>query len=537
MRTFLRWLGQFWPMLLPIVVLIGFVITGTSVNGGRVFCQTPEIDLGLPSEKAIPGEKLVRPVAADDEVFRFRYAATGTEGRAGIPYWIFRAMPRIFADKLKDRGYEAFGFTDDDQTYYTRRAGDSSDGKFKMPRGTVLVDTDLHIPLFPVRFNLKRVALNCSACHRGEYQYAGKRHLVDGMPNGVADLQAFKRFFQWAADDERFTTARVLEEIDELLAEEGAEALTRRERTVYEGIVRFMKKGAAENSGKWMDLRPVNGPGRIDPFNAVKYEVIGAPDDGSAATLDFPSLWNQRDAVRPWHHYDGNTRDSEARNYGSVVGVGGMAITIHKKSIDKVGAWLDHQLAPPAWPFGEVKGGGDAARGKAAFEKKCAGCHGMYDPAARSVEKRPGFMEIHDMETDEERLRGFTPATAQALNKFGDRRQLWSPTAFRPAGKGYLSGPLDGIWARAPYLHNGSVPTLDDLLRDPATRPRDFCRGNPAYDPSKVGFVSALDARGGCAAPQQRHDTTQPGNHNSGHRVLPASDTERADLIAYLRTL
>jgi len=47
---------------------------------------------------------------------------------------------------------------------------------------------------------------------------------------------------------------------------------------------------------------------------------------------------------------------------------------------------------------------------------------------------------------------------------------------------------LDGIWLRAPYLHNGSVPTLQDLLNPPNERPQTFHRGYDVFDPVKIGF-------------------------------------------------
>ncbi len=56
---------------------------------------------------------------------------------------------------------------------------------------------------------------------------------------------------------------------------------------------------------------------------------------------------------------------------------------------------------------------------------------------------------------------------------------------------GYVAQYLDGIWLSAPYLHNGSVPTLRDLLRPVAQRPAVFYRGYDLYDPANVGFVSA----------------------------------------------
>ena len=101
-----------------------------------------------------------------------------------------------------------------------------------------------------------------------------------------------------------------------------------------------------------------------------------------------------------------------------------------------------------------------------------------------------------------------------------------------------LVDPLDGIWLRAPYLHNGSVPSLRDLLEPAARRPAVFWRGNDVFDPVKVGFVSNLPEAGG--KPFFRFDTTQPGNGNGGHEgraygtELPADD--KAALVEFLKT-
>jgi hypothetical protein len=87
----------------------------------------------------------------------------------------------------------------------------------------------------------------------------------------------------------------------------------------------------------------------------------------------------------------------------------------------------------------------------------------------------------------------------------------------------------------AEYLHNGSVPSLTDLLEPPARRPRIFYRGYDVYDRERVGFVSV-----GPDAEQHgvRYDTSQPGNSNQGHlwgTELAAGDTRA--LIEYLKTL
>ena len=99
--------------------------------------------------------------------------------------------------------------------------------------------------------------------------------------------------------------------------------------------------------------------------------------------------------------------------------------------------------------------------------------------------------------------------------------------------------PLDGLWLRAPYLHNGSVPTLRDLLEPAAAPPAAFYRGNDVFDPVRVGFVSRRRAEAD-GKRYFRFDTTLPGNGNGGHEGT-AYGTELADddkdaLVEYLKT-
>lgn len=99
--------------------------------------------------------------------------------------------------------------------------------------------------------------------------------------------------------------------------------------------------------------------------------------------------------------------------------------------------------------------------------------------------------------------------------------------------KAYKGRPLDGIWATAPYLHNGSVPTLWDLLLPPKRRPATFLVGSREFDPAKVGFKSAGYEQSGFL-----YDTAKDGNRNTGHIYgVDMTDAERWDLLEYLKTL
>jgi hypothetical protein len=93
---------------------------------------------------------------------------------------------------------------------------------------------------------------------------------------------------------------------------------------------------------------------------------------------------------------------------------------------------------------------------------------------------------------------------------------------------GYLERPLDGVWATAPYLHNGAVATIDDLLTAPDARPRSYMAGARAYDTSRMGY-----AGGGTFL----FDAGAPGNAASGHAYgLDASAADKAALKEYLKT-
>ena len=114
--------------------------------------------------------------------------------------------------------------------------------------------------------------------------------------------------------------------------------------------------------------------------------------------------------------------------------------------------------------------------------------------------------------TDVHRLNMWTPAAASAYNAFADGYQ-WDFSGFRKTN-GYVAVPLDGIWLRAPYLHNGSVASLHDMLEPPEQRQKVFYRGYDLYDPARMGFVSdgSIAERAGT-----RYDTARPGNGNGGH--------------------
>jgi len=100
---------------------------------------------------------------------------------------------------------------------------------------------------------------------------------------------------------------------------------------------------------------------------------------------------------------------------------------------------------------------------------------------------------------------------------------------------GYANQPLDGIWLRGPYLHNGSVPTLRDLLDAPEARPTAFYRGNDVFDQARVGFVSNVPSLNGQTF--TLYDTSLPGNGNGGHVYgTSLADAEKRAIVEYMKT-
>jgi hypothetical protein len=143
---------------------------------------------------------------------------------------------------------------------------------------------------------------------------------------------------------------------------------------------------------------------------------------------------------------------------------------------------------------------------------------------------------LADIGTDRRRLDSYTYdlAVNQSTLYAG---YDWRFRHFRKT-HGYANMPLDGLWLRAPYLHNGSVPSVRDLLEPAAARPKVFYRGYDVYDPVRLGFLSDVPEQGGRAF--FRFDTAVRGNANAGHEGprfgTALSPSDKDALVEYLKT-
>jgi hypothetical protein len=441
-------------------------------------------------------------VSFKDIVEHFKYGSIGAEENSGIPSRIWRILPTICESSLPRRpgaGYERIGFISDGAAH-GRPIGTS----FRPGNGD-------------------RVGLNCATCHVGSLRDSpdAKRRVIVGMPANQMDLQGYGRFLTACAKTPAFETSRLIDAIHE--ADPGFGFFSRLAYRLF--VVPATRKGILERArdNAWFDDRPAFGPGRVDTFNPYKV-LLRVPMDTTVGTVDLPSIWNQRPRQGLWLHWDGNNDRVEERNKSAAIGAGATPKSLDLESMRRIEEWL-LDFPAPKYPVERI----DTTRaenGRRIYATTCASCHELGGAAVGQV------TPVESVGTDRGRLDSFTPALATAMNTIG-RGRPWAFSHFRKT-EGYANMPLDGLWLRAPYLHNGSVPDLRSLLF-PEERPATFFRAYDVYDWDRVGFVSRGSGAEREGVPL---DTSLPGNANTGHVYgadLPTAD--KIALLEYLKTL
>lgn len=437
---------------------------------------------------------------------------------------------------------------------------------------------------------VETVGLTCAACHTGEMSYRGKTMRVDGGQAHI-DVDAFKK----AINDAILATGSDGTRREAFLhraVQFGFPA--DRIGTEFDARYRAIVDGTPDRARTAADATTA-GPGRNDALAVIARVLfnyaLGVPANTNQATapVDFPYLWNIWNLN--WVQYNGSVRQPMSRNIGEALGVGaithfidrghgnlssepeGWRTSIPVRNLNTLETLLE-SLEPPRWPE-QVLGQIDrvkAKRGAQLFSENCAGCHGVRviarsKPEEWSVKVLPltviGTDPMQAMNfrnttydgtklglsaqadaatglrvvTDAVRTQAYRDAQIPAaqwetFDGFGRSNVIMSPC-------GYKARPLVGVWATPPFLHNGSVPTVFDLLSE--SRPAKFHIGSIEYDPEKLGLSQA-------AAPNTFVlDTTVIGNSNAGHwftddQKRPGrigrhlTDDERYDLIEYLKT-
>lgn len=245
---------------------------------------------------------------------------------------------------------------------------------------------------------------------------------------------------------------------------------------------------------------------------------------------DVPPLWHYKKKNALYYNGMGQGDATKLLMQASVLGLPDSSFARYvQKQFKDVQAWL-LQLKPPVYPYpiNAVL----AAKGKTVFDAHCSGCHGTY---GEQVSYPNEVVALDNVKTD--------PEYAQYFARRGGLVDWYNaswfaqsaPTSKLVAALGYVAPPLDGIWASAPYLHNGSVPSLAALLNS-KTRPTVWKHTTPKiYDAQKMGWQYVL--------PQGKHntsfyDTTHKSYGNGGHTYGDAlRDADRDAVLEYLKTL
>lgn len=350
-----------------------------------------------------------------DKRDNFLYGSVGGERDAGIPYWIWLALPRMFPEYMPGNGgYLSVGLS-------------WEEGK-EMPAG-----------FSKKTVGYVRVAGNCAICHAASYRSGPDEgpEVVPVVPGRSSDLQALLTFFQQCAQDPRFNSTEIMTEIN------SATNLTWFDSLLYRYVlIPRTRRQLLSETDVVLDsvLRSHSRDPRSDaPFSEPRFREL--------------VLW---------------VKSSQVPQY------------------------------PLEWNQAQVQ------TGKGLFDQHCGSCH------AKDGKRQGTEIPIAEIGTD--RLL----ASKLKLN-------------------GYVAQTLDGVWMRGPYLHNGSVPSVGELMKPPAQRAVTFYRGNNLLNRQDLGFVSDLAQEKGLHF--ALFDTRQTGNSNAGHQYgTELSDQDKKAILEYLKT-
>jgi hypothetical protein len=481
----------------------------------------------------------------------------GTIGTEAVPTPVLRVLPGLFPDYFQPAGPQAgdwvaqFGLV-------RRNPGD------ELPVGFT---SSNYRPRSGAPSPVPFVGFGCALCHTTRV-YTSEADpegvLIEGAGNASLDFLPWVDAFRAAVlDEDRLTP----ETVERAYAEKGFQpALGPAARAMIRVWLAGTRRAMRENLPKYdapvtgPDARgpdhTATGPSRTQPFRNLVRVVLDRPAATDRAYTKFPPVFHQ--GRRTWAQFDGSVRDYHARSALAALSAGATAQNMTVPEIrDDIVRATDHTLRLPAPAFaGVFRVNPDpmkVARGREVYAAHCFACHGRPGPGPGEWETGPRHGDVVPaavLGTDPERVnyRYYDDLSGRLHDWFPRRHPLGFPReAIRPgpegATRGYINAPLEGAWVRAPFLHNGSVLTLAELIN---LKPRRavFLRGRNAYDPEWVGLLSPKDDPGPSPTARLyfRFDASRPGNGNRGHdypwpyRTGEWNEPDLVALLEYLKT-
>lgn len=467
------------------------------------FCLPALLSQGIAvAEESIASkeESLGRPAEGYRLLTRKAYLPPYFEEKDVLQIW--RAWPQELAERAREADvltrrrmiFERYGFTE--RVKYATQASDGT-----------------HAPLQFVGDENGRWSLNCFTCHGGTVRGAS----YPGAPNN-----------RFAFD---------------LFAKELRESKLRR----FQGLSQF------DVGAMIMPLGETRGV-----TNSVMLGVSFLhfrDEDLNVDRNKLPPVLKHHDVdAPPWWHFkkkshiyiDGFAQKGHRglMQFMMVDANSGPALKGWDDDFRHIAAYIE-SIQSPAYPY-EIDL--DLARqGAEVFQANCSDCHGTYKSVASpNVEEfyPSRSVEIEEIGTDPVRLTAFTPEAREKYHRNWIAHYGQESTVLDP--KGYVAPPLDGIWATAPYFHNGSIPNLSQLLhlrdRPIAWRHRMQLDGEPDtnFDRENVGILyNAIEVSDkGRAKDAEVFDTREFGKSNAGHDFPNSlSESEKRSVLEYLKTL
>ena len=496
-----------------------------------------------------------------------------TQGTVFMPYAWFVALEQPLAQApFHDVAYMAkFGFLAD--------GGPNSSNPDGLPVGFAKTSDPAQQPNNPAT---TWAGITCAACHTGQVNYKNTGVRIEGGP-ALIDLASFQQEIALTLAATAIDPAKWDRFAHKVLGPNYNPGTVLALGQAFNGYLAKAAFGAglqALAETLWPGAIPA-GIGRLDAIGNGANQVLAFGGIGflpnyraTNAPVSYPFLWNVPSF--DWAQYNGSIHQPMARNAIEAVGVGvpvNLCLPpqtplyqskLPVKNLFEMETALS-VLWSPAWPediFGPldpVK----VANGKSTYATHCVSCHQLVDRANPPTEIKVNMIDLAVIGTDPNQAANMNSRTvnggctnlgakvpvASFLKSFTSAvvdlryKDLNIPPAQQEIMNGnkpndwrtplqYRARPLNGIWATPPYLHNGSVPNLYQVLLPPEQRSKLFYVGNREFDPRNVGFEF------GFAPGAFKLDTSISGNSNQGHTYgTNLSDAERWDLVEYLKSL